>query len=134
MVAAAGPPRATLDARSHVEGTAGEVEGDVDVKIRVSQAYLEMAGAFLHAEVVPAEGAKTRDMPSELTYALVASNYQNAFLAVTSFLTAQITSCFHSDPEFRASFNTQNLEEVVRTRASRFHRSSEGDVTRTSSR
>ena len=84
------------------------------LKFRVSQAYLDMAGAFLHADVVPAKGQTTQEMPNELCYALVASNYQNAFLAVTSFLTAQITSCFRSSPGFRDSFKGQTLEEVFR--------------------
>ena len=84
------------------------------LKFKVSQAYLEMSGAFLHSQVVPAKGQTTREMPNELYYALVANNYQNAYLAVTSFLTTQITSCFRSSPSFRASFNNQTLEDVLR--------------------
>ena len=84
------------------------------LKFKVSQAYLEMSGAFLHSKVVPAEGQTTREMPNELYYALVANNYQNAYLAITSFLTAQITSCFRSSPNFRASFDNQTLEKVLK--------------------
>ena len=86
---------------------------DLDQGIRVSHAYLEMAGAFLKAEVVPAEGQSVTEMPKDLTYALCASNYQNAYLAITSFLTSQITSCYNSRPAFRDSFKYTTLSDVL---------------------
>lgn len=84
------------------------------LKFRVCRAHFELAGAFLGADVVPAEGQTTRGMPNDLCYALLASNYLNAYLAVTTFLTEQITSCFRSDQEFRALFEYSDLEDVLR--------------------
>ena len=83
-------------------------------RYRVSQAYLEMARAFLHADIVPSDGQQRREMPNELVYALCASNFQNAYLAVSSFLIAQITSCYRSSPKFREAFDSEDLETVLK--------------------
>ena len=83
------------------------------LKFNVCRAHFEMAGAFLGADVVPAEGQTTREMPNDLCYALLASNYLNAYLAVTTFLTEQITSCFLNHQKSRESFENLDLERAL---------------------
>ncbi len=83
-------------------------------KYRVTQAYLEMARAFLHCKVIPGENQKTREMPNELVYAICASNFQNAYLAVSSFLISQIGACYKSNLRFRNSFKNHDFETVSR--------------------